>query len=87
MPTTKHENVTHTDAGIARDIRRRMKADIEVPDDRIEVRISEGRVTIEGSVTRESQKDAAEACARTAPGVREIANKIEVVPAATPLEG
>lgn len=88
MPTTtKHQDLTHTDAELARDIRRRMKADLEVPDDQISVKVAEGHVTIEGIVAREAQKDAAENCVRTAPGVRKIANHIEVVSTATPLEG
>ena len=36
MPTRKKtETVARMDAEIARDIKRRMKADIEVPDDRV----------------------------------------------------
>ena len=45
------------DAEIARDIKRRMKADIEVPDDRVGVKVTEGVVTIEGTVARDSQQD------------------------------
>jgi osmotically-inducible protein OsmY len=87
MPTrTKTETVARTDAEIARDIKRRMKADIEVPDDRIGVKVTEGVVTIEGTVARDSQKTAAEACSREVKGVRGIVNKITVEPAALPLE-
>jgi CBS domain-containing protein len=87
MPTrTKTETVTRTDAEIARDIKRRMKTDIEVPDDRIGVRVTEGVVTIEGAVARDSQKTASETCSREVKGVRGIVNKITVEPAALPLE-
>ena len=83
----KLQTVERTDAEITRDVRHRMKADLEVPDDRIAVKVIEGVVTIEGTVSRDSQKNAAETCIRGVKGVREIANKIEVDPAAAPLEG
>jgi len=87
MPTrTKTETFARTDAEIARDVKRTMKADFEVPDDRIGVKVAEGLVTIEGTVVRDSQKTAAEACARKVKGVRGIANKITVEPAASPVE-
>jgi len=48
--------------------------------------VTEGVVTIEGTVARDSQKTAAEACSREVKGVRGIVNKITVEPAALPLE-
>jgi osmotically-inducible protein OsmY len=87
MPTrTKSETAARTDAEIAGDVRRRMKADFEVPDDRIAAKVAEGFVTIEGTVFRDSQKKACEDCAREVKGVRGIINKIEVDPAASPVE-
>ncbi len=87
MPTRmKTETAARTDAEIARDVKRRMKADIEVPDDRIGVKVAEGLVAIEGTVARDSQKTAAAACAREVKGVRGIVNKITMDPAASPVE-
>ena len=88
MPTTKTkvQSTLRTDAEIARDVRRRMKADFEVPDDQIAVKVVEGFITIEGIVTRDAQKDAAEVCAKQVQGVRGIANKIIVEPAESPIE-
>ena len=87
MPTrTKIQTAARTDAEIARDVKRRMKADFEVPDDRIAIKVKEGLVTIEGTVVRDAQKNASEACARKVKGVRAIANKITVEPAASPVE-
>ena len=83
---TTMETTERTDAEIARDIRRRMKADFEVPDDSIAVRVIDGFVTIEGIVTRESQKAAAEVCARRVKGVHGISNEILVEPATPPSE-
>ena len=87
MPTrTKNETQTRSDAEISRDVTRRMKADFEVPDDRITVKVRGGIVMIEGTVNRDSQKEAAEACARKVKGLRGITNKIEVAPTASPVE-
>ena len=83
---TKFQTTLHTDAEIARNVRRRMKADFEVPDDQIAVKVVEGFITIEGIVTRDAQKDAAEVCAKQVQDVRGIANKIIVEPAVSPIE-
>ena len=66
------------DEEIARELIRAMKDDMEVPDDRITVHVSHGVVTLEGAVTREGQRDAAERCASAVPGVRELVNRIFV---------
>ena len=74
------------DPEIARDVIHVMKADFGVPDDRIRVKVRDRVVTIEGTVERDSQRDAAENCARKVTGVRGITNKIEVEPAMLPAE-
>jgi osmotically-inducible protein OsmY len=83
---TKVQTTLRTDGEIARNIKRSMKADFEVPEDRIAVKVVEGFVTIEGIVTRDAQKDAAEVCAKQVQGVRGITNKIIVEPAESPIE-
>jgi osmotically-inducible protein OsmY len=88
MPTrTKSEAGTRPDAEIAREVTRRMREDIDVPDDRITIKVVDGFVTIGGIVNHATQKDATERCAREVKGVRGIANKVEVDPAAAPIEG
>jgi osmotically-inducible protein OsmY len=82
----KREIVARTDAQIIRDVLHSMKEDLEVPDDRIRAKVADGLVTIEGTVTRDAQKAAAENCARRVKGVREVINKIEVEPAGAPIE-
>jgi len=78
MPTKIQSEVgTRPDAEIAREVIRRMKEDIEVPDDRVTIKVTDGFVTIAGIVNHATQKDAAERCARVK-GVRGITNKIEV---------
>lgn len=87
MPATmKSQTGERTDAEIAREIRRKMKADFEVPDDRIVTRVVEGFVTIEGIVVRDTQKKAAETCVSNVRGVRGVTNKITVEAAALPVE-
>lgn len=85
---TKAENKggARGDPEIARDVIHVMKADLEVPDDRIRVRVRDGVVTIEGTVERDSQRDAAENCAKRVNGVRGISNKIDVDPASVAAE-
>ena len=60
----KREIAARTDAQIIRDVLHGMKEDSEVPGDRIRAKAADGRVTIEGTGTRDVQKAAAESCAR-----------------------
>ena len=86
LTKTKKDKGTRTDSEIARDIVRRMKEDYEVPDNWITVKVADGFVTIAGTVSRDAQKDAAEACARKVKGVGGIVNRIEVEAAPPPVE-
>lgn len=84
MPTRmQNETGIRPDDEIAREVIRRMKEDIEVPDDRITIKVADGFVTIAGIVNHAAQKDATERCAARVKGVRGITNKIEVGPAPT----
>jgi osmotically-inducible protein OsmY len=76
----KAQSVARSDAEIAREVKRRMKADFDVPDDWLAVTVAEGIVTIEGTVVRYSHSEAAENCASKVRGVRGIVNKIAVEP-------
>ena len=83
MPTRmQNETGIRPDDEIAREVIRRMKEDIEVPDDRITIKVADGFVTIAGIVNHAAQKDATERCAARVKGVRGITNKIDVGPAA-----
>jgi osmotically-inducible protein OsmY len=87
MRTAKKSGAaTRTDAQITRDVLHRMKADLDVPDDRIRVKVAGGVVTIEGTANHDSQKAATESCARSVKGVRSVINKIEVTPSDVPVE-
>jgi osmotically-inducible protein OsmY len=89
MPTVaKPETISDIDIVINREVKRKMRADIEVPDDRITVKVVKGVVTIEGTVLSESQKAAAERCVRSARNVRRVVNHITIESASQPpLEG
>lgn len=87
MPTKEMtDSVVRSDAEIARDVKRGMKVDLEVPDDRIRIKVTDGLVTIEGTVAREAQRDAAGNCAKRVKGVIGVANKITLEPDAPPIE-
>ena len=59
---------------------------MRVPDDRIKVGISDGFVTLEGTLDWNFQRDAAESCARKVNGVRGISNKIQLKSRVSPTE-
>jgi osmotically-inducible protein OsmY len=78
---TKAKHDARPDDQIALDIRRAMKLDSDVPDERIRVEVHNGLTTLEGSVDRSFQKEAAEDDAIKVKGVRGVTNRIEVLPA------
>ena len=71
-----HESRTRPDEDIARDVLRHLKADIEVPDDRIRIKVADGVVVVSGIVARAEQRRATEACVRKIKGIREVENQI-----------
>jgi osmotically-inducible protein OsmY len=79
MPTKlKKAEETRADDEIAREIRRKMKADFDIPAERVMVTVTGGLVTLEGLVMRYSQKEAAERCVREVKGVREVTNRLAI---------
>lgn len=78
--------MTRTDPEIARDVVEALRIHVSVPDDRIKIGISNGFVTLEGTLDWNFQRDAAESCARKVKGVRGINNKIELKPKVSPAE-
>jgi osmotically-inducible protein OsmY len=69
-----------TDTEIALAVRRALRADAFVPDDHIYSTVSRGRVTLEGTVSRRSQLDAAGQAVRLVPGVVHLINGVTVLP-------
>ena len=69
-----------TDTEIAHAALNAMRWDIQVPDDKIKVKVSDGWVTLEGMVEWRYQKDAAERSVRYLTGVRGVSNLIMLKP-------
>ena len=72
------------DADIAEDLRLAFEMDNRIPADSIKVTVSNGWVTLEGTVNHHFQKVEAESLARELAGVRGITNSIVVTPSASP---
>jgi osmotically-inducible protein OsmY len=72
-----------TDEEIARSVANALAWNASVPPDRIKAQVSEGWVTLEGTVDWSYQKEAAGRAVRYLRGVRGITNKIVVKPAVT----
>lgn len=73
------KGITRTDPEIARDVLEAMKLDLTVPDEKIKVAVSNGFVTLEGTLAWNFQREAAESCARKVNGVRGMNNRIQLV--------
>jgi osmotically-inducible protein OsmY len=69
-----------SDAEIARAVRTGLEWDVLVPDDRITSTVSDGYVTLRGSVESLADRHEAESAVRRLAGIRGIHNEIEVVP-------
>jgi osmotically-inducible protein OsmY len=73
-----------TDAEIAEGVVHALQSSVRVPDNRIKVTVTDGWVTLEGSVESKFQKEAAEEVVLVLGGVRGISNLIEIKPDAKP---
>jgi osmotically-inducible protein OsmY len=74
------DEARRTDTEIALAVRRALEWDIRVPNGQIESTISEGTVTLEGTVPLWSQSADAEAAVAHLFGVRRVLNHIAVIP-------
>lgn len=72
----------HADDEIADRALRLLAWDIEVPDDRIKVKVEHGTLTLTGEVAFQFQRAAAEADVRRLGGVRRVVNLIRLTPVA-----
>ena len=70
-----------TDTDIALAVRRALEWDVFVPDEKITSTVTDGRVTLEGTVELWSQRADAERAVRNLAGVKNLQNKITVKPA------
>ena len=75
-----------SDADIARSAVNALEWNISVPYDRIKVKVQKGWVTLEGTVERQYQKEAAENAVRHMAGVKGVINTIGIQSPATSAE-
>jgi osmotically-inducible protein OsmY len=73
--------LTRTDTEIAQAVRRALEWDVFVPEEKISSMVSDGWVTLEGTVERWSPRDDADRAVRNLTGVKGLVNKITVKPA------
>jgi osmotically-inducible protein OsmY len=74
-----------TDTDIARTVRAALEWDLQVPHERIMTTVTDGVVTLEGTVDYWSEHDDAARAIRNLPGVREVRNQLVVEPRAANL--
>lgn len=75
-----------TDEDIARAAVRALEDRISVPRDQVKVTVSDGRITLEGDVAWQYQKEAAAAVVRHLLGVKGVSNLITIKPHVSPTE-
>ena len=76
----------HSDTEIAQAVRQTLEWDVFVPNEKITSTVTDGWVTLEGSLERWSQRDDAARAVRNLTGVKMVVNKITVT-AARPVTG
>jgi osmotically-inducible protein OsmY len=74
-------SLERTDSEIAEAVRHALEWDVFVPDTRIQSTVSDGRVTLGGTVDTAAEREDAERAVRNLAGVRGVVNKIRVAPA------
>jgi len=73
--------LARTDTEIAQAVRRTLEWDVFVPEEKITSTVTDGWVTLEGTIERWSQREDAERAVRNLTGVKAVVNKITVTPA------
>jgi osmotically-inducible protein OsmY len=73
-----------TDPEIARSAVRALESHVSIPSDQIKVTVKNGKVTLEGTVDWEYQKELARSSVKRLRGVTGVVNKIEVKPRLSP---
>lgn len=77
-------SVVHTDAEIAQAAVNSLRWRAGIPDEQIKIIVSGGRVTLEGEVEQNFQRQEAERAVRTISGVLSVTNQIRIKPRAKP---
>lgn len=80
------DSFRRTDVELAKAVRHALEWDVAVPHERIRSTVSDGVVTLEGSVDSWDEHDDVIQCVRNLSGVIELENLIKVEPRPSPLE-
>lgn len=72
----------HSDTEIAHAALQALKWDVEVPDDKVQLRVEDGRILLDGEVEWQYQRAAAERAVRYLAGVKSVASLITMKPKA-----
>jgi len=75
-----------TDTDLAAAAVRALEWDVQVPNQKLQVRVANGWLTLEGKVEWQYQREAAERAVRHLLGVRGVSNQITLVPKVTPAD-
>jgi osmotically-inducible protein OsmY len=73
-------SLTRTDTDIAQAVRRALEWDVLIPDEHIRSTVTDGWITLEGTVDRLIERDDAERTVRNLTGVKGVINNIHVKP-------
>ncbi len=73
-------SLARSDTEIAQAVRHALEWDVFVPDTRIQSTVSDGRVTLDGTVDTLSEREDAERAVQNLSGVRAVTNRIKVAP-------
>jgi len=76
-----------TDTDIARDVANALEWEVPVPIEAIDIRVSDGHVTLEGTVEREEQRDALIEVASRVRGVKAVIDLLDVIEQRAGLNG
>jgi osmotically-inducible protein OsmY len=74
------------DTEIGRAVSEALEWDVRVPHDKIQARVADGAVTLEGAVPFQFQRAAAESAIRRLSGIKALYNLIRIEPAVVPAE-
>ncbi len=75
-----------SDSDIAHAAVNALRWDVQVPDEHVKVKVTQGWLTLEGQVNFFFQKDAAERAVRSLAGVKSVSNLIALRPIVTPAD-
>lgn len=75
-----------TEEDLARAVLNALKWDVMVPNERIKVKVSQGWITLEGTVDHKYEQAAVESAVRNLAGVKGVENLVKIKPVATPFE-